>query len=626
MNNYIKGGSILSSFFSNLGQENSSSGSTRYGQYSSQSGIYHTSNENSINSQYEARGIEITDLQPGESFEGEVASVNGQDVQLKLAQGQYMAAKLEGDVQLALGQILHFQVQSNQDSKIVLKPIYTNMLQQRVGEAALKAANIAVNEKNMQMVRTMIENGMSINKDSLMQFNRLVLQHPQTEVSEIINLNKMHIPITDNNITQYENYQNLEHKLMDAIKDTSNDIFKIYEELSSNAEKTDANHTIALSNPASMQQSMKFMDKVLQFISEEPSDISMKSANTVESPTINITENQLQNNSVSDAILNNDVTSNNIQLEGNINISEETNQTIIEDVKSNANNLAENNAIKTSQAVSQSKNDIVTDFMQQIKNVPTDKLPDKVISFLNNNNNLNGKELMYLLGNDSELVRLLDEYGKDKVYRSHAFKNVLRNNLTRQWTLNPNDIAEDGKISEFYRKLAKQSQQLSQIIEDAAHGSNINYSRSAQNIHNNIDFMNSLNQMFHYIQIPLKLSNGHANGELYVYTNKKNLAHKDGTLTAILHLDMDHLGALDVNISLNMDSNTVTTKFYMDKDSISLVEQHIDELNDRLAVKGYKFHTFIEKRDNSKTVFEQMEQQTKGATAPLSYQAFDIRA
>lgn len=626
MNNYIKGGSILSSFFSNLGQENSSSGSTRYGQYSSQSGIYHTSNENSISSQYGARGIEITDLQPGESFEGEVASVNGQDVQLKLAQGQYMAAKLEGDVQLALGQILHFQVQSNQDSKIVLKPIYTNMLQQRVGEAALKAANIAVNEKNMQMVGTMIENGMSINKDSLMQFNRLVLQHPQTEVSEIINLNKMHIPITDNNITQYENYQNLEHKLMDAIKDTSNDIFKIYEELSSNAEKTDANHTIALSNPASMQQSMKFMDKVLQFISEEPSDISMKSANTVESPTINITENQLQNNSISDAILNNDVTSNNIQLEGNINISEETNQTIIEDVKSNANNLAENNAIKTSQAVSQSKNDIVTDFMQQIKNVPTDKLPDKVISFLNNNNNLNGKELMYLLGNDSELVRLLDEYGKDKVYRSHAFKNVLRNNLTRQWTLNPNDIAEDGKISEFYRKLAKQSQQLSQIMEDASHGSNINYSRSAQNIHNNIDFMNSLNQMFHYIQIPLKLSNGHANGELYVYTNKKNLTHKDGTLTAILHLDMDHLGALDVNISLNMDSNTVTTKFYMDEDSISLVEQHIDELNDRLAVKGYKFHTFIEKRDNSKTVFEQMEQQTKGAAAPLSYQAFDIRA
>ena len=64
----------------------------------------------------------------------------------------------------------------------------------------------------------------------------------------------------------------------------------------------------------------------------------------------------------------------------------------------------------------------------------------------------------------------------------------------------------------------------------------------------------------------------------------------------------------------------------MDEDSISLMEQHIDELNERLAVKGYKFHTFIEKRDNPKTVFEQLEQQTSKASSPLSYQAFDIRA
>ena len=620
--------SILSGFLSDFGHENASSGSSRYGQYSLQSGIYHTSNENSVSSQYSVRGIEITDLQPGESFEGEVASVNGQDVQLKLAQGQYMAAKLEGDVQLALGQILHFQVQSNQDSKIVLKPIYTNLLQQRVGEAALKAANIAVNDKNMQMVGTMIENGLSINKDSLMQFNRLVLQHPQAEVSEIISLNKMHIPVTDNNLAQYENYQNLKHKLLDAIEDTSDDIFKIYEELSNNTEKNGTNPSATLANTDSMQLSIKFMDKILQFMAdaEETNNNTTKSVNATESTNINTSENQSPNNSVSPTALNNNVNSNNINFENNINIFKGTDQPIPGGIKDVTNPPAENTLVRTSQAVSSSGNDLFTNFMQQIKNVSTDKLPDKIISFLNNNNNLNGKELMNLLGSDSELVRLLSDDGKDKVYRSQAFKNVLRNSLTRQWTLNPGEIAEDGKISEFYRKLAKQSQQLSQILENVARNSNISYGRSAQNINNNIDFMNSLNQMFHYIQIPLKLSNGHANGELYVYTNKKNLARKDGTLTAILHLDMEHLGAMDVNISLNTDSNTVTTRFYMDEDSISLMEQHIDELNERLAVKGYKFHTFIEKRDNPKTVFEQLEQQTSKASSPLSYQAFDIRA
>ena len=609
----------MSGFLSNLGQENSSSGSTRYGQYSSQSGIYHTSSENSVNSQYGVRGIEITDLQPGESFEGEVTSVNGQDVQLKLAQGQYMAAKLEGDVQLALGQILHFQVQSNQDSKIVLKPIYTNMLQQKVGEAALKAANIAVNDKNMQMVGTMIENGMSINKDSLMQFNRLVLQHPQAEVSAIINLNKMHIPITDTNLTQYENYQNLEHKLLNGIEDTSNDIFKVYEELSNNAGKPTPNQTVALSGTDSMPQSIRFMDDILKFIAEAETtdDMTPKASNTIENTNTNAVEKHSQNSNNSNVILTDNETDSNIQLAGNNSLSEEMEQIITGNSNSIVTGFTQGNAIK---------DDVVTKFIQQIKDIPAEKLPGKIISFLNNNSsNLTVKELMQLLGNDFGLAKLLNESGRDKIYRSHAFKNILKNSLIRQWTLNTSEIAEEGKITEFYRKLAKQSQQLSQIMENATHNGNVSYGRSAQNIHNNIDFMNNLNQMFHYVQLPLKLSNGTANGELYVYTNKKNLARKGGTLTAILHLDMEHLGAMDVNISLNMDSNTVTTRFYMDEASVSLMEQHIDELNDRLTAKGYKFNTFVEKRDDSKSVFEQIEQQSKGGAAPISYQAFDIR-
>ena len=96
-----------------------------------------------------ASGVDITQLQPGDSFQGEIASVNGEDVQIQLANGQYMAAKLERDVQVAIGQVLNLQVQSNKDNRIVLKPIYDNNMQMlRVGESALRAANLAVNAKN----------------------------------------------------------------------------------------------------------------------------------------------------------------------------------------------------------------------------------------------------------------------------------------------------------------------------------------------------------------------------------------------------------------------------------------------------------------------------------------------
>ncbi len=47
-----------------------------------------------------------------------------------------------------------------------------------------------------------------------------------------------------------------------------------------------------------------------------------------------------------------------------------------------------------------------------------------------------------------------------------------------------------------------------------------------------MEFMNQVNQMYTYAQIPLKMSGQHASGELFVYTNKKALAQGEKDLTA----------------------------------------------------------------------------------------------
>lgn len=48
-------------------------------------------------------------------------------------------------------------------------------------------------------------------------------------------------------------------------------------------------------------------------------------------------------------------------------------------------------------------------------------------------------------------------------------------------------------------------------------------SKSLSDIKSNIDFMNDLNKNMTYFQMPLKFSESEGNGELYVFTNKKNL-------------------------------------------------------------------------------------------------------
>ena len=104
------------------------------------------------------------------------------------------------------------------------------------------------------------------------------------------------------------------------------------------------------------------------------------------------------------------------------------------------------------------------------------------------------------------------------------------------------------------------------------------------------------------------------------------MARKDGMLTAFLHLDMDNLGALDVSIALQTERNQVTTKFYLDEDSIALVEGHIDGLAQRLSKKGYQCKNMILEKEEDKTVLEHIEEQVAGGSAVLSYQTFDTRA
>ncbi len=506
--------------------------------------------------------VALQQLQIGDTFQGEIMSVSGQDVQLQLANGLYMAARLEGDVQLALGQLLNFQVQSNQNSKIVLKPIYADLLQQRVGEAALKAANLAVNDKNLQMVSKLIENGMPIDKNSLAVFNRQLLQHPQINTDSLIRLRQLGVKVTDANLTQLEHYQNMEHKLFDGIQEAVDDIGNLYKAVADNPD-------VALEPQMSFTKAEAFMEQVVHFLSEEG-----------------------ENAAKQDAVLPQ------ANVEGKVVIAENT------------------EAPKMSGKV--------TELLKQWDGLSQDQIVERVQRELSQGK-LDVKLVKELLLSEQGLGTKLSVESKDKLYRSEEFQSFLKDTLQNEWSLAPEELTEDGKVKEFYQKILQQSEKLSQIMEQAVVQNQTNSGNALQNIRENVMFMNQLNQMFQYVQLPLKLTESKAQGELYVYTNKRNLAKKDGLLTAILHLDMEYLGNMDINISLNANTEQVTTKFYVEEDTVSLLEKHMEELTERLTKKGYQSQTFFEKRISEKTVFEQIEEQAGAMSAPLVYQNFDMR-
>lgn len=530
--------------------------------------------------------VMLQQLQPGDTFQGEIVSVNGQDVQLQLVSGMYMAARLEGEVQLALGQLLNFQVQSNQNSKIVLKPIYTNLLQQRVGEAALKAANIAVNDKNLQMVAKLIENGMSIDKNSLAVFNRQLLQHPRVNVDSLIRLHQLGVKVTNANLTQLDHYQNLEHKLSDGILEVVGDIRKLYTAIVGNTE--------GVGQSVGAMKAEIFMEQIVSFLAEE------KESSVNENQTL-VQNTVKEQNLVSGE--GKETLQSGLLLESENRVSEVFNR---------ENMPGSNHATKLSV------------FMNQVEGLAEEQLVGGVQKALKQGE-LDVNTLKKLLFSEQGIGMRLSPDSKDKLYCSEEFKAFLKDTLQNEWSLTPEELTEEGKVKEFYQKLLQRGEQLSKLMEQVATQNQTNTGNALQNIRENVEFINQMNQMFQYVQLPLKLSGSQAQGELYVYTNKRNLAKKDGMLTAILHLDMEYLGNMDINIALNTNTQQVTTRFYIEEESVALLEEHIEELTERLVKKGYQTQTYFEKRESEKTVFERIEDQAKGMPAPLVYQNFDMR-
>ncbi len=230
-------------------------------------------------------------------------------------------------------------------------------------------------------------------------------------------------------------------------------------------------------------------------------------------------------------------------------------------------------------------------------------------------------EIQKLLKEDA----LPDREAAFELLESRPFKHLLKNEMSRQWLLTPEEVAQEHSVDKLYERLNSQMNRLSQVLAQSARGDTA-LAKAVSNVSNNIDFMNQMNQMFTYVQIPLKMQGKNANGELFVYTNKKSLAKKDGSVSALLHLDMEYLGSVDVHVSLR--NQKVSTKFYLQDDSaLDLISQNIDMLNERLARRGYSMNAEFIRRDESENtnVMNEILKQGKNVSV-LSGRSFDARA
>ncbi len=213
---------------------------------------------------------------------------------------------------------------------------------------------------------------------------------------------------------------------------------------------------------------------------------------------------------------------------------------------------------------------------------------------------------------------------------SDGFTKLIKDAVKAQMSIKPQDVAGEGKIEELYEKIRNTSNKVSEMMQNIGRQDSI-AAKSAGALNDNVNFMNQLNEFVNYVQLPLKMAGEDANGELYVYTKKKNLADNNGNFSALLHLDMEHLGPMDVYVTMK-DYTKVNTNFYLQTEELlDFIESHIDELTKRLTEKGYDTSARVTKKDPHEPIVPITDEFTKdeASTAQPTVVAkmrFDVRA
>ena len=517
---------------------------------------------------------EMEGKMPGQFVTGEVIEADGQDILLAIGKNQLLRARLSLAMDVEAGQQLTFGIKSIGGMKVVLSPLFENMTSGSGAEKALELAGLPRNEETMKMVEAMMKEGMKLDPDSLTSMYRTVNAHMDADITTLVQLNRMGLPVTEENITQLQSYKNYESQVTEGVKILMGEVA---EQLSSLA---------ASDNPEDV---FTFLKAVLG----EPS----------ETEDVQTEENMAGDDNV-------------IQTFKNAVMTEAPEENAGKEKLPFMPGMAE-------QAGEKGLGMALSDALQK-----AGFSEETVNACLKGE--LPAKELLTELGRLVKDGRLSTEQknGILELLKDNGFLENLKKGLTEKFLLTPDEVGEDGQVEKLYERLDSQLSRMNQALQGMAK-ENPALSQSIQNLSSNVEFMNQLNQMFTYVQLPLKLSGQEAAGELYVYTNKKNLAKKDGQVSALLHLDLKHLGEIDIHVSLR-DSH-VSTKFCLsDEKALDLVAANIDTLNQRLMKRGYSMDASFEQKDKAQHPIDEMLDRDKKVSSKekvlISSSSFDARA
>lgn len=619
----------------------------------------------------------MQELEPGSTFEGTVNSVKNGKVVLALGNGQTITARLDGKVSIQPGESMFFQVRSNDGTTIALRPyVQAGNINNPILLNALTAAGVPATERNITMVDSMMKEQMSISRQSILDMGRVVGSNPNVNVNTAVLMTKIGLPVSAEMASQFENYMVDQHAIVDEMDLAMNQLGRLLGDADLGEEQSFELYGKVLDilngegeTPAQTTDGLQQNDTGTMVNAGENIETEAAVQQSKDGAAAEGVQKQVQQQNTKDLI-----SMGAAGQEQSAGVAENTENIVGEQTAGNAAQSMQTgidaaDVLKNTQADTavdfknvQGQTDTLEQILDQngldhlkrlLQNIPTltgntdlfevqeeedvfvdtmsgDDAGKKAFELAQAEPEVTLKQSMTaedFLNTLRDALKQNQEYGfagMTRLFGSKEFAAILKNRAEKQWLLEPEQLREASKVSDLYERLDHQMKQMENVMKAAGVTQN-SFIQTAADIRSNIEFMNQINQVYTYVQLPLKLSGQNASGDLYVYTNKKNLNDPEAELTAFLHLDLDNLGSTDV--SIRMKDKNVKTNFYIADDaSYDLIEKHLPVLEKRLAQKGYRCSITMSKEEKKVEFVEDFLQRDMPQAGTLHRYSFDVRA
>lgn len=521
---------------------------------------------------------DISALKEGQVFRGEILDIVGDKVTISLEDQAKLMARLQAGVELGVGDRLLFSVKENTANQVVIKPVFDSLYsaQTQVLEKALDLAGLSPTEKNFTVAKELMDAGMPVDKSSMVTILSQSMRFEGTSLQTLVSMNKMQIPVTAENITQFGRYENLQHSLTGDIAATAESV---------------ADFASAFPQGTDGQTMLQIAGTISELFAPQPESMDAEQG---QSAIADMTENMTD---TAESDIPHDMAS---DTEDGAHIMKNTmtsGQPAITEAVTGTNDRIMNKMIAS--FVGKEETNLSEEQFQTIAKALTQAgVPETEVSRLFQNASSEGnlfQNMLHTLQTGS-----LPDAALQNLFQDTSLKDLMSEIVKKAFSVDPKKMKDPKEIDDLYETILKNTKSFEDAV--ASHGGNTKgFQQSFQNMRQNMQFMEQLNHQMIYAQMPVRLSNKQTNSELYVYADKRKLQQKKDGISVMLHLDMDHLGATDVKVTLT--GSNVHARFYLnDQDSVDIVADNMNTLAKQLADRGFSLTNEVVKRQPQESI------------------------